>query len=39
MVLEHYKTIGAKYFTKIKADQEISNFRAFPAYGASNKIV
>ena len=38
-ILEHYKIIGAKYFTKIKVDQVIFNFEAFSTYGASNKIV
>ena len=38
-VLDHSKIIEARCFTKIKIDQEISNFRAFPTYGALNKIV
>ena len=38
-VLEHSKTIGAKYFFKIKADKEISNFKAFLTSRAPNKIV
>ena len=38
-VLKHSKIIGAKYFTKIKADQEIFNFVAFLTYGILNKII
>ena len=38
-VLEHFKIIGAKYYIKINADQEIFNFEAFSTYGASNSIV
>ena len=37
-VLEHSKIIEVNYFIKIKTDQEIFNFRAFPTYEASNKI-
>ena len=39
MVLVHFKIIGARNFTKIKADHEITNFRMFLTYGALEKIV
>ena len=38
-VLEHSKIIGARNFTKIEVNHEITNFKTFLAYGALKKIV
>ena len=38
-ILEHFKIIEAKYFTRIEANQKTLNYGAFSTFGASNKIV
>ena len=39
MVLEHFKIIGARKFTKNQVDYAKPNFRVFLTYGTLGKIV